>query len=82
MFKVNNGSVTMCEICSKLTAKTPGRSQPLTKMFNNFRTVFMFLLLSLKNEIPATVKEIHQRKYKIYLRKITVVVVGPIAKLK
>ena len=72
----------MCEICSKLTTKTPGRSQLLTKMFNNFWTVFMFLLLSLKNEIPATVEEIFKRKYKNYLRKITVVVVGPIAKLK
>ena len=47
----------MCEICSKLTTKTPGRSQPLTKMFNNFRTVFMFLLLSLK------------MKYRLQLRR-------------
>ena len=54
----------MCEICSKLTTKTPGRSQPLTKMFNNFCTVFMFLLLSLENEIPATVEEIFKRSMK------------------
>ena len=72
----------MCEICSKLTTKTPGQSQLLTEMFNNFYTVFIFLLFSLKNEIPATIEEIFKRKCKNYLRKIMVVVVGPIAKLK
>ena len=59
----------MCEICSKLTTKTPGRSQPLTKMFNNFCTVFMFLLLSLENEIPATVEEIFKRSIKTIWEK-------------
>ena len=49
MFKVNNGNTrTMCEICSKLTIKTPERSDVFIVNFEQIlHTVIMFPLLTL-----------------------------------
>ena len=54
MFKVNNGNTrTRCEICSKLTIKTPERRQRRgSGVFINFehisQLVLLFLLLTLR----------------------------------
>ena len=49
MFKVNNGNTrTMCEICSKLTIKTPERSDVFIVNFEQIlHIVIMFPLLTL-----------------------------------
>ena len=55
MFKVNNrNSRTRCEICSKLTIKTPERRQWRIVNFEHIsHLVLLFLLLTLNMLLPA-----------------------------
>ena len=61
-FKVNNGNArTMCEVCSKLSKKTPQRERRRSGVFIvNFEqisnTVLKFILLTLNKQMPAAME--------------------------